>query len=172
MSSARCLTFVSTFHSQRIACAGGLPSMWRRCSWTLDAKYGVDMLEHHRLMPRWARLIYIANDPGRPSSGGVSLLVRTRFGHPWRSSVDSTGGATVKPGGAEACSTSRSRRPRSSSRPVPMRVLGPVMLTATGRPVDRRSATPTQQMDTGTVAVGDSAIEHPGRVAPTPAGSG
>ena len=22
------------------------------------------MLEHHRLMPRWARLIYIANDPG------------------------------------------------------------------------------------------------------------
>ena len=38
--------------------------MWRRCSWTLDAKHGVDMLEHHRLMPRWARLIYIANDPG------------------------------------------------------------------------------------------------------------
>ena len=30
------------------------------------------MLEHHRLMPRWARLIYIANDPG-------STLMRRRI---------------------------------------------------------------------------------------------
>ena len=130
------------------------------------------MLEHHRLMPRWARLIYIANDPG-------STFMRRRI----TSSTDSVRSSVEiisRLNGRRYRETWRRRGLQQFAQPTTQFVESAGahasawsgMLTATGRPVDRRSATPTQQMDTGTVAVGDSAIEHPGRVAPTPAGSG